>query len=363
MAREHLADRSSRDAEIAAPGQEEGFLESPLSAEGITIRKIGRVERLLGPEIYRILVGLLRNPLSITGLVMLGFFVLVAVAAPVLAPPRGSDPYQIPRDGYSPNPKAPMSDWESMQPPLPFWWRPIMGTDHWIHIMGTESGQWDIWYGVIWGTRTAFKAGLIVTITVVTLGIFLGSISAFYGGIIDNVIMRITDVFLTFPFLLAALTLSTILTPKMGRSIVPAIVALIAFGWMAYARLIRGDILSVKERDYVMAARVIGASDRRILFKHIIPNAIFPTLVYASMDVGNYVLSFAALSFLGVGAQVGYADWGQLISFARAWITQLVEFWYAVVFPGVAIILFVLAWNLVGDAVRDLFDPRLRGTI
>jgi peptide/nickel transport system permease protein len=173
--------------------------------------------------------------------------------------------------------------------------------------------------------------------------------------------MRITDIFLTFPFLLAALTLSTILTPRMGRSIIPAIVALIAFGWMSYARLIRGDILSVKERDYVMAARVIGASDWRILFRHIVPNAIFPTLVVASMDVGTYVLTFAALSFLGVGAEVGYADWGQLISFARAWITELIKFWYAVVFPGLAIILFVLAWNLVGDAVRDLFDPRMRG--
>ncbi len=322
----------------------------------------GRLERWLGPEMYRLLRGLLHNPLSIMGLILLAFFVFVAVAAPVLAPPR--DPtaaYQIPRDGFGPNPKPPGSLWKVRQPPLPFWWKPVMGTDQWIHIMGTASGQWDIYYGVVWGTRTAFKVGVIITISVALIGIVIGSVSAYYGGWVDMVLMRITDIFLSFPFLLAAMTLSAILTPVLGKSLLPATIALITFGWMGYARLIRSDILSIKEREYVLAAKVIGASDARILLRHILPNAIFPTIVVASMDMGSYVLTFAALSFLGIGAEVGYADWGQLLSFARDWITNLADYWYIVVFPGIALVLFVLAWNLVGDALRDILDPRLRG--
>jgi peptide/nickel transport system permease protein len=130
---------------------------------------------------------------------------------------------------------------------------------------------------------------------------------------------------------------------------------------MGYARLIRGDILTVREREYVTAARVIGTPDWKILARHILPNAIFPTLVVASLDIGTIVITFAALSFLGVGVEPGYADWGQLISFARNWITDLNTYWYIVTFPGLAIVLFVLGWNLVGDALRDVFDPRMRG--
>ncbi len=330
--------------------------------EGLPARRRGRIERWLGPDMYWLLRGLVRNPLSIMGLVLLGFFVFVAVAAPVLAPPRDPEfAYQIPRDGFGPNPKPPGSPWRVRQPPLPFWWKPIMGTDQWIHIMGTASGQWDIYYGVVWGTRTAFKVGVIITVSVALIGIVVGSISAYYGGWVDMVLMRITDIFLSFPFLLAAMTLSAILTPVLGKSLLPATIALITFGWMGYARLIRSDILSIKEREYVLAAKVIGASDARILLRHILPNAIFPTIVVASMDMGSYVLTFAALSFLGIGAEVGYADWGQLLSFARDWITNLADYWYIVVFPGIALVLFVLAWNLVGDALRDILDPRLRG--
>lgn len=166
---------------------------------------------------------------------------------------------------------------------------------------------------------------------------------------------------MAFPFLLAALTLSSILVPIFGRGIWPPMIALIAFGWMTYARLIRGDILAVKERDYVLAARVVGARDARLLLRHILPNAIFATMVLASLDVGSIVLVFAALSFLGVGTDIGYADWGQLISFARDYIFSLDRHWYIVVFPGVALILFGLGWNLIGDALRDILDPRMRG--
>jgi len=173
--------------------------------------------------------------------------------------------------------------------------------------------------------------------------------------------MRVVDVLLILPGILAALILAAVLTPRIGKSLIPTMAALIAFGWMGYSRIIRGDILSVKERDYVMAARVIGVKDSRILFRHIIPNAIFPTLVLASLAVGEVVLSFAALSFLGIGTEVGYADWGQVLSFARNWITSLNTYWYIVVWPGVTLVLYVMGYNLVGDALRDVLDPRMRG--
>lgn len=327
-----------------------------------TMRKIGAIERALGPENYRVLTGLLKTPASIIGFFLIGLFVFIALAAPLIIPAvNPNDAYTIPRDGYSSEPKAPGSAWTLNAPELPFWWKPIMGTDQWTHIMGTTAGQYDVFYAIIWGTRTAFQTGFIVVVSTFLIGITIGSISAYYGGVIDNIIMRVVDVFLTLPFILAALILAAILTPKIGKSLLPSIIALITFSWMGYARIIRGDILSIKERDYVMAAKVIGVKDSRILFKHIMPNAIFPSLVLASLAIGDVVLSFAALSFLGIGTEIGYADWGQVLSFARNWITSLDTYWYIVVFPGLTLVLFVMGWNLVGDALRDVLDPRMRG--
>jgi peptide/nickel transport system permease protein len=131
-------------------------------------------------------------------------------------------------------------------------------------------------------------------------------------------------------------------------------------GWTGYARLLRGDILSTKERDYVQAARAAGAKDSHLILKHILPNAIFPTMVVLSLDMGSIVLSFAALSFLGIGTPEGYADWGQIVSFARNWILSLDQHWYIIVFPGVALLLYGLSWNLIGDALRDILDPKMR---
>jgi peptide/nickel transport system permease protein len=237
----------------------------------------------------------------------------------------------------------------------------LTGNQKWVHLFGTASGGWDIFFGIIWGARTALKVGVIIEGITLLIGIIIGAISAFYGGWFDEITMRITEIFMAFPFIMAALTLSAILTPVIGKGIWPPTIALIVFGWMGYARLIRGDILSVRERDYVVAARVVGAKDSRILTRHIIPNAIYPTLVLASMDIGSLVINFAALSFLGIGTEVGYADWGQLIAFARNWIPSLSTYWYIVVFPGLALLFFVLGWNLVGDALRDIMDPRMRG--
>jgi peptide/nickel transport system permease protein len=228
-------------------------------------------------------------------------------------------------------------------------------------LLGTAQGQYDIFYGIIWGTRTAFRTGLIVVLATVTIGVILGSIAAYYGKWVDQLIMRIVDVFMTVPYIMMALIMAAVLTPVIGRSLVPALLAMITFGWMGYARIIRSDILSVKQRDFILAARVSGVKDGRILFRHILPNAIFPTMVLASLGIGDVVLSFAALSFLGIGTQIGYADWGQVLSFARNWITNLGQYSYIVVYPGMTLVFFVMGWNLVGDALRDVLDPRMRG--
>jgi len=326
-------------------------------------KKTSWLEGQLGTDNYRRLRELVTNPMSVAGMVLLGIFLFVAVAAPVLAPaPRPNNPYQIPRDGYASVPLPPGTAWESRQPPLPFWWKALTGKDDWIHLMGTASGQWDIYYGVIWGTRTALRVGLVITIAAGVIGVILGTISAYYGGAVDMIIMRITDIFYAFPALVATMTLSAVLTPVLGKGIFAPMLSLTAFGWVGFARLLRSDVLSVRQREYVLAAKTVGVKDPRIMMRHVLPNAIFPTLVLASMRTGSYVITFSALSFLGIGAEVGYADWGQLLSFARDWMTQLGEYWYIVVFPGVILVLFVLSWNLVGDALRDVLDPRVQGS-
>lgn len=283
---------------------------------------------------------LIHNPVSIAGLLIVIGFIGIAILAPALAPPSiPGQPYQIPRDGFLAQP----------QPPGP------------AHPFGTTQGQYDLYYGVVWGTRTAFKIGLIVTGSTVLIGGTLGAVSAYVGGWLDEIAQRLVEIILAFPFLLAALTLAAVLVPKLHNGILSGMIALIAFAWPPYARLIRGDVLAVKQRDYVLAAHAVGVPGRRILIRHVLPNAIYSLLVVASLDIGNYVLTFAALSFLGLGAEQGYADWGQLLSFARNWIPDLFSYWYIVVYPGSALLLFVLAWNLIGDAFRDALDPKLRG--
>lgn len=335
--------------------------DNTLLKEVVSDRKISRLERFLGPENYRIIRGLSKTPASIVGFALITLFILIAIFAPVIAPPVGKDPYKIPRDGFSGEPKPPGTEWKRNKPEIPFWYKAVTGNDKWVHLLGTAQGQYDIFYGIIWGTRTAFRTGFIVVVSTVLIGIIIGSIAAYYGKWVDNLIMRIVDVFMTVPFIMMALIMAAVLTPVIGRSLVPAILALITFGWMGYARIIRGDILSVKERDFVLAARVSGVKDGRILFRHIMPNAIFPTMVLASLGIGDVVLSFAALSFLGIGTEIGYADWGQVLSFARNWITSLGQYWYIVVYPGLTLVFFVMGWNLVGDALRDVLDPRMRG--
>ncbi len=339
--------------------------DNSLLGAAVALRKTNRLERFLGPDNYRVLQGLFKTPASITGFLLIVFFALVAIAAPDSwrPPVNPEDPYKIPRDGFKAEPRPMGSPWTRNVPEVPFWYKAVTGKDEWVHLFGTAQGQYDIYYGVVWGTRTAFRVGLIVVFSTLLIGIVVGAVSAYYGGVIDNILMRIVDVLLILPGLMATLILAAVLTPVIGRSTLPVLISSSSSAGWGYARVIRGDILSVKERDYVLAARVIGVKDSRILFRHIIPNAIFPTLVLASLAIGDVTLSFAALSFLGIGVDVGYADWGQVLSFARNWIISLDTYWYIIIFPGTALVLFVMGWNLLGDALRDVLDPKMRGKI
>jgi peptide/nickel transport system permease protein len=294
------------------------------------------------PKTPRWLRALIHNPLSLAGTVLVLFFVAVAILAPVIAPPFiPSQPFLIPQTGFQAQPQPPSAE----------------------HIFGTTQGQYDLFYGVVWGTRTAFEVGFLVTAITVLVGGLIGALASYVGGWFDEITERIVEIFLAFPFLLAALTLATVLGATIHNGLISGMIALTVFGWPSYSRVIRGDILAVKERDYVLAARAVGVPGWKILMRHIIPNSMYSTIVYASLNVGNNVLTFAALSFLGVGAPSGYADWGQLLSYARNWIPSLSTYWYIVVFPGIALVLFCLGWNLIGDALRDALDPRMLNNV
>jgi len=281
---------------------------------------------------------LLRNPSAVLGFSLLIFFTVIAIGAPLICPPQSYDPYMIPIVTWDKTPQPPSTE----------------------HPFGVIDGR-DIFYGVIWGTRTAFKVGLIVTLTSTIIGLLIGSVAGYFGGWLDEILMRITDVFLSIPYILAAI----VVTAFLGMGLNKVMISLIMFGWMATARLIRGNILQVREEQYVLAARALGVNDYLVILKHVLPNTIFPVVIQATMRIGSLVITAAALSFLGLGAPVGYADWGSLLNFARNWLLgasgEAFKYWYAIVYPGVAMVLFVLAWNLVGDALRDVFDPRLRG--
>jgi len=279
-----------------------------------------------------------KKPMSLLGLGLILFFGLAAALAPVLAPPppNARDAYIIPQEGYSPDPVRPSAK-------------------HWF---GTTEQQYDLYYGMIWGTRTAFKVALSVVLVSLLIGIVVGSLSGFYGGWVDEVLMRFTDVVLAFPDIVLAVVIVAVLGPGLFK----VMISVTLVSWPQYARLLRGDVLAIKEREFVLAARALGASDTRILSLHILPNCIYPLLVLASLSMGRIVITAAALSFLGLGAPLGYADWGQLISLSRNWILgssgNAFEYWHTVFIPGFTIFLFVLGWNLLGDALRDILDPR-----
>ncbi len=221
------------------------------------------------------------------------------------------------------------------------------------HFFGTDDFGRDIYSMVIYGTQISLKICLMVVLSATIIGIFLGGIAGYFGGKIDEILMRVTDVFLSIPYLILAIAVAAAL----GRSIENIMMALILVWWPQYARLLRGQVLSIKENQYVEAARSIGSSNFRILFRHVIPNSFAPLLVQITLDLGAVLLVAAGLSFIGLGAPPGTAEWGLMISSGRM---HMFHSWWYVTFPGLAIVVTVLGFNLLGDGIRDITDPKLR---
>lgn len=206
---------------------------------------------------------------------------------------------------------------------------------------------------VIQGTRTSLVAAVIIVAISGTGGVLLGLISGYKGGLVDSIIMRLVDVLLAFPSIILAMALIVSMGPGLGS----VIIALTLVHWTGYARLVRAEVLTLKQSEFVEAARAMGNSSVRILFKYILPNVIAPVIVMASLDIAQIVLSMAGLSFLGLGAQPPDAEWGAMINQGREFIRTAP---YVTLFPGLAVMATILAFSLLGDCLRDYFDPRLR---
>ena len=259
------------------------------------------------------------------GLISL-LIVVVAVVAPLLAPYPGDA-------GTATHPEV------SLQAP---------SAHHWF---GTDQVGRDVLSRVVYGARVSPLVALIVLAIACAVGIPLGIAAGYFGGVVDEIIMRITDVFLAFPPLLLALAFATVLP----ASLTSLTIAIAITWWPWYARLIRGQAASVAGRPYVEACRMLGIQRWRILLRHVLPNSITPLIVQVSLDVGGVILTASALSFLGLGAQDPTPDWGLMVSEGENYFTTQ---WWLVTYPGLAILLTALAFNLLGDGLRDVLDPR-----
>jgi peptide/nickel transport system permease protein len=268
-----------------------------------------------------------RNPLGALGLGLILAILLVAIFVPQLAT---HDPDQLNREARLLPPSA----------------------EHWF---GTDASGRDVYSRVVYGSRISLRVAFVVLVIATTIGSLLGAAAGYFGGLVDEILMRITDVFLAFPALILAMAVNAAL----GPGIESAMLAVVFTWWPAYARLIRSQVLSQKSNPYVEAAHCIGATRWRVLFRHILPNCTSPIIVQVTLDAGYVVLTVAGLSFIGLGAQPPSHEWGFMVSEGANHI--LTQWWWST-FPGLAICVLVVGFNLVGDLLRDALDPRLRGT-
>ena len=265
-----------------------------------------------------------RNPLVLIGLLVVVVWIVISLLAPIIAP---ADPL---KQNVSGRLQAPNSTY-------PF------GSD--------ELGR-DMFSRVLYGGRITIPAGIMVIVIGSVIGTIVGAIAGYVGGLWDELLMRVTELFMAFPTIILALAITAALGPDMRN----AIIALVIVWWPSYARLIRGLVLEVKSKEYVEGARSVGATGPYILFRTVLPNCVSPAIVLATLDIGNAILTFAGLSFLGLGPDPSTPEWGRMVSIGIDFFDQ----WWMWLFPGMAIAILVMAFNFIGDGLRDLLDPRLR---
>jgi len=272
---------------------------------------------------------LVRSPLSVVGFSLVALFLVVALIGPAII--------TQPADITGANHKD-----QKLKPPSG------------AHFSGTDEVGRDIYSRVVMGTRLSFQIGLIIVFIAIGIGVPMGIIAGYVGGWVNEVIMRVTDIFLSVPGLLLALAI----VGALGPGIKNAMIALSLVWWPGYVRLVQGKTLSLREESYVEVARSVGASRLRVIFSHIFPNCTSSIIVKASMDMGMAILFAANLGFIGVGAQPPEPEWGAMISAGR---NYLMDHWWMATFPGLAILVTVLGFNLLGDGLRDVLDPQSRG--
>lgn len=274
---------------------------------------------------------LISNKVSLVGLVIVITLILITILAPWIVP------YPLEALG---KPHTPVSQYKLLPPSQ-------------TNLFGTDDLGRDIFSRVLYGTRTSLKIGIIVLVIILLIGVPLGAIAGTMGGRIDEIIMRITDMFLGFPSLLLAIAIAA----SLGSGLTNAMIAVSITWWPWYTRLVRAQAITVREQPFVEAAKSIGLSRSTIAFRHILPNCLSPVIVMATMDIGYVILTAAGLSFIGLGAKPWDPEWGVMVSTGRRVILH--HWWYSV-FPGVAIFIAVLGFNLLGDGLRDVMDPRIR---
>ena len=300
----------------------------------------------LKPQVTRTLWGdawyrLRRNKLALVALTWLLIVIVAAVTADLWVIPLYGPPNYI-------NTQTAAAD--RLEPP----------SIH--HPMGTDDLGRDVFSRVVYGARISLTVGVAAVLVSVVIGLLLGALSGYYGKFVDTTIMRIADIFLAFPYILFAILLLSVLPPS-ERGMFPVIVTIGVLGWPSIARVFRSSILSVKEADYVEAGRAVGASDARLMARHILPNAVAPIIVYATMSIGGAILTEAALSFLGLGVQAdpvkapNAVSWGRMISDGQNYLMSNPGL---IVWPGLAILTTVLAFTLLGDGVRDALDVKMK---
>ncbi|MEZ4667019.1 MAG: ABC transporter permease [Anaerolineae bacterium] len=272
----------------------------------------------------QILRSLRRNPIVILGLIIVGLWILLAILAPQIAP------YDKLSQDVNIRLNAPDA----------------------VHGFGTDELGRDILSRVLWGAQITIPAGIVVVVVGSIFGIIVGAVAGFAGGLWDELLMRITELFMAFPTIILALAI----TAALGADTRNAIIALAIVWWPTYARLVRGLVLEVKSKEYVEGTRSVGATSTYVLFKTVLPNCISPAIVLASLDIGNAILTFAGLSFLGLGPEPSSPEWGRMVSTGIDYFDQ----WWMWLYPGMAIAILVMAFNFIGDGLRDLLDPRLR---